>query len=133
MGLRFPKPQHSVITRYKRRVDEEKALREAYADVDARDGGKCLVTGRYTQPGAVDPRVRREHHHLVKRSLDKGQIAEPRNIVTVCAEAHKLIEAGWLVLEGSDATKAIFCHWAAHVKPSQKPFTIQARKRARED
>ena len=128
MGLAFPKGEPLGVTKHRKRVDADAALRECYADVDARDASICWVTGRYTSSGAVDPRVRREHHHLVKRSRDRGLIDKPHNVITVTAEAHKLIEAGWIVVEGKDARKAIFFHWRADVQAHQKPFRIQAKR-----
>lgn len=122
----FPKPQPSSITRHRKRVDAEEALKECYAEVDARDAGICWVTGHYTRR-SVDPRVRREHHHLIKRSQDKKLVDKPWNVITVTAEAHTLIEAGWLIVEGHDARKPIFFHWAPYVKPHQKPFRIRGR------
>lgn len=127
----FPKPLPAAITKRQKRLEAETALREAYADVDARDAGYCQVTGRYTQAGAVDARVRREHHHLVARSLDSTRITDPTNIVTVCAEAHSLFKAGWLISEGTDARYPIFYHWAAHVTAKEKPFEIKGRRDVR--
>lgn len=128
MGLRFPKPQPSAVTKHRKRVDADAALAQAYADVDARDAGYCWVTGRYTVPNMVDPRMRREHHHLVPRSRSKELKADPNNIVTVCSEAHSLITQGWIVVEGTDARQPIFFHYAEFVKPSMRPFAIKARR-----
>lgn len=123
-----PKPTPGVVTRRQKRLDQEQALREAYADVDRRDGGYCWVTGRYTTPGAPDSRVRREHHHLVPRSLDSTRICDPTNIVTVCAEAHALFKAGWLVSEGTDTREPVFFHWTPSA--TTHPFVIKARRSA---
>lgn len=116
----------SAVSRRKRRAADAKALAEAYADVDTRDGGYCLVTGRYTQPGAVDARVRREHHHLKGRNVKPEWVTRPERIVTLCAEAHQLVELGWIVIEGTDARKPLFCHWTQLAK--SKPFEIKARR-----
>lgn len=124
----FPKPLPSAITKRQKRLEADKALAEAYAEVDARDAGYCWVTGRYTQPGAVDARVRREHHHLVARSLDSTRIDDPTNIVTVCAEAHSLFKAGWLVSEGTDARQEVRFHWTEHVEHKDKPFVIRQHR-----
>lgn len=129
MGVPCPKPEPGVVTRHKKRVEADAALRDAYAEVDARDGGYCWITGRYTQPGAVDPRVRREHNHLKGRNVRPEWVTKPERIITVTAEAHRLIHAGWIVVEGTDARKPIFFHWAAHVKPSQKPFHLKGKSR----
>jgi len=129
----FPQPKGApkVIARYRKRVTEQSALKAAYADVDARDAGYCYVTGRYTVAGHVDPRMRREHHHLVKRSQDSTKVSDPNNIITVCAEAHRLIEAGWIVVEGTDARRPLFFHYAEFVEAKDKPFPITARRMRR--
>lgn len=114
------------VLRRHRRAQDAKALAEAYADVDRRDAGICLVTGRYTVAGAPDARVRREHHHLKGRRVKPEWITRPERIVTICREAHELVTRGWIVLEGTDARRPIFAHWAAHV--TVKPFAIQARR-----
>ena len=128
-----PKDPPQVVTRYRKRVDADAALKEAYAEVDQRDGGICWVTGRYTIAGGVDARTRREHHHLKGRNVKPEWVHEPQRIITVTAEAHALITAGYIVVEGVDANTPIFMHWAAHVKPEQKPFRLAAaRRRAQE-
>lgn len=133
MGLAFPKPTPRVVSKHRKRVDADKELREAYADVDQRDGCICWVTGRYTVAGGVDPRTRREHHHLKGRNVKPEWVTRPERIITVCAEAHALITAGWIVVEGCDARKAIFFHWRADVKPSQRPFTIAGKRHVHAD
>lgn len=126
----FPKGSPGVITRRQRRLDAEQALKEAYAEVDQRDAGYCWITGRYTQPGAVDARVRCEHHHLKGRNVKPEWVTRPERIITVTAEEHQLIHAGWLIVEGSDARKPIFFHWREDIAPKQRPFEIKARRHA---
>ncbi len=117
-----------ALTKGKKRREANAALDEAYADADIRDAGYCWVTGRYTQSGAVDARARREHHHLKGRRIRPEWITDPNRIITVCAEAHQLITANAIVVEGTDARKAIRFHWAAHVKPSMRTFQIKSRR-----
>lgn len=126
----FPKPAPRVATRHLKRKEANAALVEAYAEVDVRDAGYSWITGRYTQPGAVDARVRREHHHLKGRNVKPEWITRPERIITVTAEEHALIHAGWIVVEGCDARKPVFFHWAEHVKPSQRPFVLKGRRSA---
>lgn len=121
----FPKPQPSVVTKHAKRKAADLSLAQAYAEVDARDGGKCWVTGRHTRPGVVDPNVRREHHHLKGRNVKPEWRHKPERIITVCNSAHVLITAGWIVVEGCDARKPIRFSWAEHVKAKDKPLVIQ--------
>ena len=130
MGLQFPKPEPRAVTKHGKRKVANQALLEAYADVDVRDAGYCWVTGRYTQSGAVDARVRREHHHLKGRNVRPEWVTKLERIITVSAEAHGLITQGWIVVEGCDARKPLFFHWRADVKPAQRPFVIKGRREA---
>jgi hypothetical protein len=123
----------AVVTRAKRRTDKADALKDAYAAVDARDGSKCRVTGRTLKAGAPDARVRREHHHLVERSRDKGLIAEPSNIITVAAEVHALITAGMIVVEGTNADTVLRFHWRADVPKEQRIVVIKSRRKSQRE
>lgn len=119
------------LDRRERKVAEEKALNEAYEIVNIRDGNQCRVTGRFVQAGAVDARVRREHHHLQPRSLAPDLVAEPRNILLVCAEAHDLITGKFLHVEGTDASKPVFFFWdEERMKGRIKPFRIVGKRTA---
>lgn len=119
-----------AVSRRKRRAADVQALRDAYADVDARDGGVCWVTGRYTVAGDVDARVRREHHHLKSRNVRPDWVTKPDRIITVCAEAHQLITAGWIAVEGTNAKKPMFFWWTELAK--SKPFEIKSRRQSQE-
>lgn len=122
------KPIRALVKGQKRR-EANAALEQAYADVDLRDGPWSRISGRYTQPGHVDPRVRREHDHIKPRSTHPELIAEPRNIFVCTAEEHQLIHAGALEIEGEDAIKPLFFHWnRAIVAPGKEPFVIKARR-----
>lgn len=128
MGLQFPKGTPRVVERHSRRKEAAQALRDAYADVDARDAGYCWVTGRYTMSSSPDARTRREHHHLKGRNVKPEWVDKPERIITVCAEAHSLIEQGWIVVEGCDARKPIFFHWRLGVLPKQRPFELRGKR-----
>jgi hypothetical protein len=126
-----PKPLPRVLARRHRRALQDDALAQAYADVDRRDQGRCKATGRHTQPFAVDPRVRREHHHLEPRSVNPARITDASNIITVTAEAHFLITAKVLLVEGTNANQAIRFHWDRTKLPDGKaPFQLLSRRRS---
>ena len=103
-------------------------MADAYAVVDARDGGYSRVTGRYTQPGAVDPRNRREHHHLSGRNVAPQDRANPERIITVTGEEHQLLHAKLLLYEGENANERIVFHWAESVEPRDRPFVIRSKR-----
>jgi len=120
-----------AVARRRRRAADAKALAEAYADVDRRDAGQCWVTGRFTMAGEPDRRLRREHHHLKGRNIKPEWVTVPKRIITVCAEAHQLITAGWIEVEGTDATKVIRFHWTDLCK-GPRPFEIRSRRVSQE-
>jgi hypothetical protein len=128
----IPKPPPRAIAKAAKRREEAEALREAYADVDARDAGICWVTGRYTQPGAVDARVRREHHHLRGRNVMPEWVTDPDRVITITAEAHQLITAGKIAVEGDDARRTIRFFWNG-VALGDRPFQIRSRRWSQED
>lgn len=115
------------VERHQRRKAKAEALVDAYAKVDKRDHGSCWVTGRVLSPSAVEPAHRREHHHLKGRRVEPSWVTKPERIITVSALAHDLITRGWIVVEGTDARKPIFFHWASFVKPEQKVLVIKRR------
>jgi hypothetical protein len=128
-----PKPSRGSgrLDRHERRAAEEKALADAYEVVNIRDGNQCRVTGRFLQPGAVDARVRREHNHLVPRSIAPDRIADPNNIFLVCAEAHDLITGHYIEVEGADASRRLHFHWNEDMMRGRvKPFRIVSKRSA---
>lgn len=126
-----PKPPKGSgrLDRHERRRADAEALADAYAEVDLRDASICAVTGRFTKAGAPDARVRREHHHLKGRNVRPEWVNVPKRIITVCAEAHDLIEGGFIQVEGADATKPLFFHWNERaMKNRKKPFVIIGKR-----
>jgi hypothetical protein len=120
-----------VVSRRKRRADAAAALAEAYADVDRRENNVCQASGVPLNPRAIDPKYRREHHHIRGRRVKPEWRADPDRICLVSALAHQLITVGFLLVEGDYAPKARF-HWADHVKPEQRIFRIKSRRRSQQ-
>lgn len=119
------------LDRKAKKAAEEAALAEAYEQVNQRDGNICRVTGRHLQAGAVMAENRREHHHLVPRSIAPDRVTDPTNIVLVCAEAHEYITGHLIEVEGTDATKPLFFHWnEERMKGRIKPFRIIGKRTA---
>lgn len=128
-GLAFPKGLPRALTKRQKRAEDDAALGQAYRDVDLRDGPWCRATGRYTWPGAPDPRVRREHDHLLPRSTHPELVAEPSNIYVVAAEIHQLIHAGLIHVEGEDASQTLIFHWdKARIPDGKEPFRLIRRR-----
>jgi hypothetical protein len=112
------------VQRHDKKKAREEALDAAYRIVDKRDGNRCRVTGVSLVAGAPDPKIRREHHHLAKRSRERGKRSDPSNICLVSAFAHDLITRGWLVCEGTDADGPLFWHYDRNIATS-RPLKIK--------
>lgn len=115
------------LERHERRLTEREKLDAVYAEVDGRDGSICWVTGRFTLASAPDARQRRQHHHLSGRNVRPDWVYQAKRIITVCQEAHDLIEGGFIDVQGRDATKPIFFHWNACMAKRKKPFVIKSK------
>jgi hypothetical protein len=127
----FPKGQPKVLAKADTRREAEKALRDAYKAVDARDKKTCRATGRPLVAGAVDPRMRLERHHIQKRSTDKRLIDDPVNIVTVAGDVHQLLEAHALEIEGVNADKRLVFRWnRAMVAAGKEPFKLLSKRKS---
>ncbi len=124
--LKFGKGEPLALSKHRKRAKADADLESAYRDVDARDDSVCWVTQVKTSAGAVDPKRRREHHHLAGRRVQPSWVTNPDHIITVSAFVHDLITRGALIVEGSDARKPIFFHWNRRiVKPGKEPFRLK--------
>lgn len=125
------KGQPRVIVKARARSDAEKALRNAYKDVDERDGIYSRVSGRPTTPGAVAPQMRREHHHIKPRSTHPELVTDRRNVFICTAEEHQLIHAGALQVEGTNADKRLVFQWnRVMVAAGKEPFQILSKRKS---
>jgi hypothetical protein len=124
--LALPKGQSAAEGRRQRKLTKAQLLDEAYARVDALDQGICWVTGRTTRTNTTDARVFREHHHLGARRVRPEWRHDEDRIITVCKEAHDLITAGKIDVEGDHRRRGLFFHWDC--KPSERPFHILPKR-----
>ena len=120
----------STVARKQRKKDRKQRLQDAYDEVDERDGMVCQATGKTLQRQHMDAEQVLTHHHLAGRNVKPEWRHDADRIITVSLAAHRLITAGWIVVEGDDARQAIRCHWAAHVRPEMRPFRLKSRRRS---
>lgn len=121
-----------VVAKHQRKVAAQKALADAYAIVNKRDGDTCRVTGEPLSASAKVNKHLREHHHLRGRNVKPEWVTDPDRIILVSKLVHDLIGNGWIVVEGDDARKALRFFWAEHVKPEQRIFRIRSRRRSQQ-
>lgn len=119
------------LERRERDAVNEKRLQDAYAEVDQRHGPFCAVTGIMFRFDSPDPRTTRHHHHLKGRRVRPDWIYQAKRIIPVTAEVHDLIEGGFIVVEGDDATKPMFFHWdeeQLRLYKKKKPFRLVSKR-----
>jgi 5-methylcytosine-specific restriction endonuclease McrA len=81
----FTKTSRLIDKTAKKRAKEQQ-WRDVCRQVDARDGGFCRACRRRTVITMSQIESRREHHHVVPRSL--GGKDEVSNIATLCLSCH---------------------------------------------
>ncbi len=82
-----------------KRLQADADLRACYRAVDARDDGRCRVTGKRGNPYASTLIGKLHRHHLIPRS--RGGPDASWNVVSITSEAHDQIHVlGTLRLSG---------------------------------
>jgi len=123
----------AVVVKHQRKATDAKALKDAYAVVNARDENRDRVTGKPLKASSADPAVRREHHHIQSRGAYPERIADPANIILVSVLTHSLIEGGLIVVEGIDASLPNRLRFMWRVDPpvpaNLRVVRIQSRRR----
>jgi hypothetical protein len=121
--------------RRERKKTKKDKLEAAYEEVDKRDGLKCWVTGKSLQRSGVGPELLLTRHHLDERSTSPERRHDVTNIISVSLQAHRLITHGWLIVEGTDASKkhSIRFHWKADLDPKKRPFVIRSRRLSQQE
>lgn len=92
-GLALPKPELSAKAKKRKQKLDAQNERAAREICRARDLGKCRI------PGCT---ARAEHlHHLVYRSQSKALKWDPANLVSLCADHHRLEHGGVIQITGN--------------------------------
>jgi hypothetical protein len=103
-----------------RRQQTKDDLEQAWKDaIDKRDGMKSRVSGKP-----------RDHCHIKSKKAHPEIRYEVWNGFNASRYEHKLIHAGWIEIEGTDANKRLIFRWAAHVKPEDRTFRILSKRRS---
>lgn len=81
-----------------KRLAAQKAQRDVYRLVTARDKRKCRACLNQADPNALDMLKRGHHHHIQFRSA--GGRDESSNLMLACARCHSAIHAHRLTVSG---------------------------------
>ncbi len=124
---KFQEPP-AVVVRHKRKAVKAKSLEDAYLIVEIREKDRCQATGVHLRAGAIDDRIRREHHHIKGRRVRPEWREKPERILLVSALVHGLITAGLLQVEGELAT-ACRIHWRPDVPADHRIVRLLSRRK----
>jgi len=92
-GFAIPKPEPRCVTKLRRQKVDAKNERACREIVRKRDKGKCRI------PGCTERAP--EAHHIVYRSHSKAHRWDPANLVSLCADHHRLRHAGVIHISGN--------------------------------
>jgi hypothetical protein len=119
-----------AIDRKVRKKDRAKRLKDAYDEVDERDSMVCWVTNTRLSRQSAEAAHVLTHHHLAGRNVKPEWKFIADRIITVSLEAHRLITAGIIEVEGDDARRAIRFHYREGTPLSSRVVKIASRRRS---
>lgn len=112
--------------RQQARDDKEQAWKDA---IDKRDGMVSRVSGkRLSTTGGQ--KYLRDHCHIQSKKAHPELRYVVSNGFNASRYEHKLIHAGWIEIEGTNANKRLIFRWAAHVKPADRTFRMLSKRRS---
>ncbi len=87
------KPEPRCVSKKRRDKEDSRDERAAREIVRARDGGRCRIPNCHERALHL--------HHIVYRSKSKKLRWDPRNLVPLCVEHHRLEHAGVISIAGN--------------------------------
>lgn len=115
----------------KARKDADKDGREqAWKDaIDKRDGLVSRISGKPLSTTGGQ-KVLRDHCHIKSKKAHPEMRYEVSNGFNASRYEHKLLHAGWIELEGTDANQRLIFRWADHVPAKDRTFRILSKRRS---
>jgi 5-methylcytosine-specific restriction endonuclease McrA len=89
----IPKPEPRCLTKKRREKVDARDARDARAEVRRRDHGRCRIPNCHERAMHL--------HHIVYRSKSKRLRWDPRNLVSLCVDHHRLEHAGEITISGN--------------------------------
>lgn len=106
--------------------EKEQAWKDA---IDKRDGMVSRISGKPLSTTGGQ-KVLRDHCHIKSKKAHPEIRYEVSNGFNASRYEHKLLHAGWIELEGTDANKRLIFRWAAHVPQKDRTFQIKSKRRS---
>lgn len=111
----------------KARHDQEQAWKDA---IDKRDGMVSRISGKPLSATTTNPEHLRDHCHIKAKGAHPELRYEVGNGFNASRYEHRLLHAGALELEGTDANGRLIFRWANHIKPEDRTFRILSKRRS---
>jgi hypothetical protein len=114
-----------------RRQQTKDDLEQAWKDaIDKRDGMKSRVSGKPLDTNTTNRKTLRDHCHIKSKKAHPEIRYEVWNGFNASRYEHKLIHAGWIEIEGTDANKRLIFRWSDHVPAKDRTFRILSKRRS---
>lgn len=126
----IPKGTPGVVLKERRKQTHDEKEQAWKDGIDKRDGLVSRVSGKLLAANTSDPKVLRDHCHIKGKKAYPALRYEVWNGFNASRYEHKLIHAGWIEIEGTDADKRLIFRWAAHVKPEDRTFRMLSKRRS---
>lgn len=117
-----------VILKARRKAtkdDQEQAWKDA---IDKRDGMFSRISGKALSTNLTDQMTLRDHCHIKSKKAWPSMRYLVSNGFNASRYEHKLIHAGAIEIEGTDANKRLIFRWADHVPVSDRTFRIKSKR-----
>jgi hypothetical protein len=114
-----------------RKAKDRKDLEQAWKDaIDKRDGLVSRISGKALATNTTSQMSLRDHCHIKAKGAYPELRYEVSNGFNASRYEHKLLHAGAIELEGTDANKRLIFRWSARVKPEDRTFRILSKRRS---
>lgn len=129
--LAIPKGVPSALTKGWKKRDAKARMQAAYDAVDKRDGMLSRVTGKPLLTNTNDAKLLRDHCHIRSRGAHPEDKFDVSNQFCASRLEHKLIHAGAIEIEGTDANQRLIFRWNRALVPvGKEPFKLLSKRRS---
>lgn len=118
-----------VVLKERRKQAHEDREQDWKDAIDKRDGLVSRVSGKQLSTTGGQKHLR-DHCHIKSKKAHPEIRYEVWNGFNASRYEHKLIHAGWIEIEGTDANKRLIFRWAAHVPQKDRTFRMLSKRRS---
>lgn len=128
-GTNFKWQMEPVVVRKERRKQTADEKEQEWKDaIDKRDGMVSRISGKPLDTNVANLKTLRDHCHIKSKKAHPALRYLVSNGFNASRFEHKLIHAGWIEIEGTDANKRLIFRWADHVPAKDRTFQIKSKR-----